>query len=421
MNNKPSPSKELIEKITKVYPTPFHLYSEQELGRRARLLNRAFSWNDGFKEYYAVKACPTPGVIDVLRREGCGVDCASYCELKLADAMGFRGEQIMFSSNETPAGEFAYAKKLGAIINLDDFTMVDAVQNECGMPEKVCLRYNPGGEIHLGNSVMGNPGESKFGMTREQIFEAAEKCLHLGAKEIALHAFLVSNTTDESYYPTNASVLMQLALDLNRQLGCRIFMINLSGGVGIPYRPEENEADIEQIGFLVKQKYQELLEKNGMCHVKMASELGRYMSASAGWLITQAIHEKNIYRHYIGVDACAADLMRPAMYGAYHHITVAGKEDAPETEMYDVVGSLCENNDKFAVNRLLPKVDIGDYLVIHDTGAHGRSMGYNYNGRLRCAEIMLRQDGSFELIRRAETPNDYFATLDVCKNIPLFD
>ena len=421
MNIKQFPCKETIERIAAVYPTPFHLYSEKDLRTRARKLYEAFSWNKGFKEYYAVKACPTPGVIRILQQEGCGVDCASYCELKIAEAMGFRGEEIMFSSNETPSGEFAYAKKLGAIINLDDITMIDSLLDECGMPDKICLRFNPGGEFRLGNFVMGNPGESKFGMTKEQIFTAAEKCLRHGAKEIALHAFLASNTTDAGYYPANAAMLMQLALELINETGCRIFMINLSGGIGIPYRPDENEADINEIGSRVEKEYETLMKANGFEHVRLAGELGRYMSGPAGWLITRAIHEKDIYRHYIGVDACAADLMRPAMYGAYHHITVAGKENEPETELYDVVGSLCENNDKFAVNRLLPKVEIGDYLVIHDTGAHGRSMGYNYNGRLRCAEVMLKEDGSLELIRRAETPNDYFATLDICTDIKLFE
>ncbi len=419
MNIKHTPPLETIQKIAKVFPTPFHLYSEAELEKRARLLKRAFQWNPDFKEYFAVKACPTPGVIRVFQREGCGVDCASWCELKLAEAMGFRGEEIMFSSNETPAGEFAYAKKLGAIINLDDISMIDYLNDECGMPDKLCLRYNPGGELKIGTFVMGNPGEAKFGMTREQIFEAVRKCMRLGVQEFALHAFLASNTTDESYYPLNARILMELARDLVRQLGCRIFMINLSGGIGIPYRPEQDEADIAKIGSGVERQYDEILRAAGMEDVRIASELGRYMSGPAGWLVTKIIHTKKTYRNYLGVDACAADLMRPAMYGAYHHITIAGRKTAPVEEVYDVVGSLCENNDKFAVERPLPKAEIGDYLVLHDTGAHGRSMGYNYNGRLRSAEILLKKDGSFELIRRAETPKDYFATLDICRDLDL--
>ncbi len=419
MKLKHTPDKELLERIARIYPTPFHLYSEAELRHRASVLNQAFCWNRGFKEFFAVKACPTPGVINILKQNGCGVDCASLCELMLAEAMGFRGDEIMFSSNETPPGEFTYAKNLGAIINLDDLSMVDFLNNECGMPEKLCLRYNPGGELKLGTFVMGNPGEAKFGMTREQIFEAVRQCMLLGVKEFALHAFLASNTTDQSYYPLNAGILMQLALDLTCELNCRIFMINLSGGIGIPYRPEQDEADIDSIGKGVKSQYENTLTAHGLDGIRISSELGRYMSGPAGWLITRVIHKKDIYRHYLGVDACAADLMRPAMYGAYHHITIAGKETFPNDHVYDVVGSLCENNDKFAIQRSLPQAEIGDYLVIHDTGAHGRSMGYNYNGRLRSAEILLKENGDFELIRRAETPRDYFATLDICKEYKL--
>lgn len=415
MSKKFTPDKQILEKIAEVYPTPFYVYSEQEIRARARGLNRAFSWNKGYKEYYAVKACPTPRILEILKQEGCGVDCASLCELMLAEACGFRGDEIMFSSNETPAGEFSYAKKLGAIINLDDITLIDYLKEECGMPEKICLRYNPGGEFQIGNAIMGKPWDAKYGMTRPQIFEAIEKCMQLGVKEFALHAFLVSNTIDVNYYPTLAGVLMQLAADAVKKMGCKITMLNLSGGIGIPYLPGQEEVDINAVGTGVAEKYQDILISNGLSDIRLSTELGRYMTGPTGRLITRAVHEKHTYKDYIGVDACAADLIRPAMYGAYHHISIAGKENEPSTEKYDIVGSLCENNDKFAVDRMLPKIELGDILVIHDAGAHGRAMGYNYNGRLRCAEILLKENGGFELIRRAETPKDYFATLDICK------
>jgi len=412
MSLKTAPSKEILEKIIEKIPTPFHLYSEERILRQARGLNNAFAWNKNFKEYYAVKACPTPGIIKILKNEGCGVDCASECELMLAEAMGFKGEEIMFSSNETPRGEFAYAAKLGAIINLDDYSLIESLIEEGGVPEKVCMRYNPGGEFRLGTSVMGNPGDAKYGMTREQLTEAVKKLMKLGVKEFALHSFLASNTTDNTYYPTMARLLMNVAVEISKETGAKFFMLNLSGGVGIPYRPEQEEADIMEIGEGVRQAYEEICVPNGMKDIKIASELGRYITGPTGWLVTKAVHEKHIHKEYIGVDACAADLMRPAMYGAYHHITVAGKENEAPSKMYDVVGSLCENNDKFAIDRMLPEIETGDILVIHDTGAHGRSMGYNYNGRLRSAEVLLKTSGEFELIRRAETPRDYFATLD---------
>lgn len=406
-----APSKEILEKIARVYPTPFHLYSEPLLRKRARALYSAFKWNKGYREYYAVKACPNPAILAILKEEGCGVDCASLCELLLAEKAGFSGDEIMFSSNETPAGEFAYAAKLGAIINLDDITLIDQMIGECGVPDRVCLRYNPGGEFKLGNFVMGSPGESKYGMTKAQIFDAVKILMEKGVKRFALHAFLASNTTEDTYYPTNAAILMELARELRTETGCEIFMINLSGGVGIPYRPEDKETDIARVGDLVRQQYERIFTDEDT--ISVTSELGRYMTGPIGWLITRAIHEKHIYREYIGVDACASNLMRPAMYGAYHHITVAGKEDAPCTETYDVVGSLCENNDKFAIQREMPKVEMGDLLIIHDTGAHGYSMGYNYNGRLKSAEVLLMDNDEFRLIRRAETPDDYFATLDI--------
>ena len=417
MSKKFSPDKRLLQKIDALYPTPFHLYSEAEIRHRTQNLKAAFGWNEGYREYYAVKACPTPGVIRIMQNEGCGVDCASLCELMLAEAMGFRGDEIIFSSNETPKGEFTYARKLGAVINIDDITMVDFLEKECGLPEQLCLRYNPGGDFRLNGSIMGKPGEAKYGMTRAQIFEAVRTCMRKGVKRFGLHAFLASNNTNVEYYPTIAAELMRLALDLTRETGCEIFMLDLSGGIGIPYEPDQAEVDIALVGRKVKEAYDRYLVANGIVNIKLCTELGRYMTGPAGVLVTKAVHEKHIYKDYIGVDACAADLMRPAMYGAYHHITVAGKEDRPSNKTYDVVGSLCENNDKFAVDRQLPEIEMGDYLVIHDAGAHGRSMGYNYNGRLRCAEVLLKENGETELIRRAETPKDYFATLDICKDI----
>ena len=407
------PSKDQLEKIIAQYPTPFHLYDEAMLRQRARHLNAAFHWNSGFREYFAVKALPNPAVLSIYKQEGCGVDCASLAELMLAQACGFSGEEIMFSSNETPAEEYELARKLGAIINLDDITHIDFLAAHGGIPEKICLRFNPGGEFTLGNTVMGEPGDSKYGMTKEQILEAVEKLSHMGVKQFALHSFLASNTTDRDYYPIMAWLLFDLAREVQQKTGVPCFMVNLSGGIGIPYHPEEPETDLDYVGAQVQRVYEEVLVPAGMGNVRIATELGRYMSGPCGVLVATAIHEKHIYKEYIGLDACAANLMRPAMYGAYHHIVVAGKEDAPATETYDVVGSLCENNDKFAIDRKLPKIDIGDRIIIQDTGAHGHSMGYNYNGKLRSAEILLKTDGSFQLIRRAETVADYFATLDI--------
>ena len=412
MSIKTAPDRETLEKIASQIPTPFHLYSEARLRARVRAFLRAFSWNEGFREYYAVKACPTPGVIRILQEEGCGVDCASECELMLAEAMGFSGDKIMFSSNETPRGEFAYARRLGAIINLDDYTLIPSLAAEGPVPERVCLRFNPGGEFRLGNAVMGAPGEAKFGMTREQLTQAYRVLMQKGAKRFGLHAFLASNTLTNAYYPTLAKILFTTAVELHRETGADIAFINLSGGVGIPYRPEDPANDIAAIGEGVRKAYEEVLVPAGMGDVAIFTELGRFMLGPNGALVTTACHEKHTYKEYIGVDACACNLMRPAMYGAYHHITVLGKEDAPCDHVYDVVGSLCENNDKFAIDRRLPKIDMGDLLYIHDTGAHGFSMGYNYNGKLRSVELLLHEDGSVQMIRRAETPADYFATLD---------
>ncbi len=415
---KPFVTKEQLEDIVKQYPTPFHLYDEKGMRENARRVNAAFSWNPGFKEYFAVKATPTPALLKILRQEGCGADCSSLTELMMAEKCGFRGHEIMFSSNNTLAEEFQLADQLGAIINLDDLTHVDFLEESLGgrVPDTVLCRYNPGGVFTLGESkegfqVMDTPGDAKYGMTREQLAEAFRKLKAKGVKYFGIHSFLASNTISNAYYPTLAGILFQLAVELQQETGCQIRYINLSGGIGIPYRPEQTENDIAVIGEGVRQKFEEILVPAGMGDVQLCSELGRFMMGPYGCLVTRAIHEKHIYKEYIGVDACAADLMRPAIYGAYHHITVAGKENVPCDHKYDVTGSLCENCDKFAVDRMLPKIDMGDLLVIHDTGAHGHAMGYNYNGKLRSAELLLRDDGSVELIRRAETPEDYFATV----------
>ena len=415
---RPFVTKAQLEEITKTYPTPFHLYDERGMRENARRVNAAFSWNSGFKEYFAVKATPTPALLKILREEGCGADCSSLTELMMAERCGFRGHEIMFSSNNTLPEEFRLADQLGAIINLDDLTHVDFLEESLGgrVPETVLCRYNPGGVFTLGESkegfqVMDNPGDAKYGMTRAQLAEAFRRLKAKGVKYFGIHSFLASNTLSNDYYPTLAGILFQLAVELREETGCDIRYINLSGGVGIPYRPDQAENDIAAIGEGVRRKFEEILAPAGMGNVQLCSELGRFMMGPYGCLVTRAIHEKHIYKEYIGVDACAADLMRPAIYGAYHHITVAGKEDAPCDHQYDVTGSLCENCDKFAVDRLLPKIDRGDLLVIHDTGAHGHSMGYNYNGKLRSAELLLREDGSVALIRRAETPEDYFATV----------
>ena len=405
------------KEIAKTCPTPFHIYDERGIRENARALKAAFAWNPGFKEYFAVKATPTPGILRILREEGCGVDCSSLTELMMAERCGFGGEEIMFSSNETPAAEFELAGRLGAYINLDDLTHVDFLYKTLGRAtETVCCRFNPGGVFTLGESkegfqVMDNPGQAKYGMTRPQLTQAFAKLRELGTKRFGIHAFLASNTISNEYYPALARLLFQTAADVARETDCQIESINLSGGVGVPYRPEQSANDISVIGEGVRRAYEEILVPAGMGDVAIFTELGRFMLAPFGHLVTTAVHQKHIYKEYIGVDACAANLMRPAIYGAYHHITVLGKEDAPCDHVYDVVGSLCENSDKFAVDRALPEIEIGDILAIHDTGAHGFSMGYNYNGKLRSAELLLRGDGSVELMRRAETPDDYFATL----------
>ena len=401
------------QEIIQTIPTPFHIYDEAGIRRNARALKEAFSWNPGFREYFAVKATPNPSILKVLHEEGCGCDCSSYTELLLAEAIGLKGEDIMFSSNVTPEQDMQKAFDLGAYINLDDATHVEFLHKVTGtVPETVCLRYNPGGSFSLGNTIMDMPRDAKYGMTEDQMAGAINRLMALGTKHFGIHAFLASNTTTNEYYPELASQLFRLAVRLHNATGCHIAFVNLSGGVGVDYRPEQPSSNIAIIGEGVRQRYDQILKPAGMDDVAIFTELGRFMLAPYGHLISTVLHQKHIYREYIGLDACAADLMRPAMYGAYHHITVLGKEDAILDHVYDVTGGLCENNDKFAIERSLPAIDIGDILVIHDTGAHGHAMGYNYNGKLRSAEVLLKEDGSFQLIRRAETPSDYFATLD---------
>lgn len=413
MNKTPFVTKEQVEEIIKSYPTPFHIYDEKGIRENARAVKEAFAWNLGFKEYFAVKATPNPYLIKILNEYGCGTDCSSLTELMLSKALGLKGNDIMFSSNETPAEEYAYAAKLGAIINLDDITHINFVENILGtLPETMSCRYNPGGIFEISNGIMDNPGDAKYGFTTEQMYEGFRILKKKGVKNFGMHAFLASNTVTNDYYPILAKEMFKLAVSLEKETGADIQFINLSGGVGIPYQPEQTPNDIRAIGEGVRKVYEEVLVPAGMGNVAIYTEMGRFMMGPYGQLVTQAIHEKHTHKEYIGVDACAVNLMRPAMYGSYHHITVLGKESAVCDHKYDVVGSLCENNDKFAIDRMLPEISKGDYLVIHDTGAHGYAMGYNYNGKLKSAELLLKEDGNVALIRRAETPKDYFSTFD---------
>ncbi len=414
MKKTPFLTLEQVQDIVKTYPTPFHIYDEQGIRDNMVRLKEAFSWNKGFREYFAVKATPNPFLINILREYGCGCDCSSLTELMLADAIGCGGADIMFSSNATPAEEFVYARKIGAVINLDDFTHIRFLEDCAGLPETISCRYNPGGVFQMSNGIMDNPGDAKYGFTTEQLFEGFRILKEKGVKNFGLHAFLASNTVTNEYYPMLARVLFELAVRLKEETGVHIGFINLSGGIGIPYRPDQEPNDIYEIGRGVKEVYDQILRPAKMDDVAIYTELGHFMLGPYGALVTRAIHQKHIYKEYIGCDACAANLMRPAIYGAYHHITVLGKEEAPCDHQYDVTGSLCENNDKFAVDRMLPQINVGDYLYIHDTGAHGFSMGYNYNGKLRSAELLKKADGTIQLIRRAETPKDYFATFDFC-------
>ncbi len=413
MRKEPFVTYEQLKEIVKEYKTPFHLYDEKGIRENAKAVQEAFAWNPGFREYFAVKANPNPFLIRILREYGCGLDCSSLTELMLAHALGAGGEEVMFSSNATPAQEYAYAEKIGAVINLDDITHIDFLEQTLGyVPETISCRFNPGGIFKISNSIMDNPGDAKYGFTREQMLEGFVRLREKGVKKFGIHAFLASNTVTNDYYPTLARILFELAVELKEQTGADIRFVNLSGGIGIPYRPDQEPNDIYAIGEGVRQVYEEVLVPAGMGDVALYTELGRFMTGPYGCLVTRAIHQKHTHKEYIGCDACAVNLMRPAMYGAYHHITVMGKDHTVCDHKYDVTGSLCENNDKFAIDRMLPKVDVGDLLVIHDTGAHGYSMGYNYNGKLKSAELLLKEDNHVELIRRAETPKDYFATLD---------
>lgn len=415
MEKKPFVTLEQLKEIEKTYPTPFYIYDEKGIRENAARLKQAFAWNKGYKEYFAVKATPNPFLLNILKDMGCGTDCSSMTELMMSGACGFSGHDIMFSSNDTPPEEFACAEKMGAIINLDDITHIGCLEQTLGyIPETISCRYNPGGVFKVSNDIMDNPGDSKYGMTTEQIFEAFKILKAKGAKHFGIHAFLASNTVTNEYYPMLARILFDLAVKLHQETGAHVAFINLSGGIGIPYRPDEEPNDILAIGDGVRKVYEEVLVPAGMDDVALCTELGRFMMGPYGALVTKAIHEKHTHKEYVGVDACAVNLMRPAMYGAYHHVTVMGREDAPCDHMYDVVGSLCENNDKFAIDRMLPRIEKGDLLFIHDAGAHGFAMGYNYNGKLKSAELLLKEDGSVEMIRRAETPADYFATFDFC-------
>lgn len=412
MKKEPFVTLEQLEEMTKTYPTPFHLYDERGIRENVKKLKEAFSWNKGFKEYFAVKATPNPYLINILKEYGCGVDCSSMTELMMSKALEFEGSDIMFSSNATPAEEFIYAKKIGAVINLDDFTHIDYLNEVTGIPETISCRFNPGGMFKISTTIMDNPGDAKYGFTKDQLIEGFRKLKSLGAKKFGIHAFLASNTVTNDYYPTLAKLLFETAVEIRDLTGVDLKFINLSGGIGIPYKPEQEPNDILTIGEGVRKAFEEVLVPAGLGDLAIYAELGRFMMGPYGCLVTKAIHEKHIYKEYIGCDACAVNLMRPAMYGAYHHITVMGKENEPCDHKYDITGSLCENNDKFAIDRMLPKIDKGDFLVIHDTGAHGFAMGYNYNGKLKSAELLLKEDGSVQLIRRAETPKDYFATFD---------
>ena len=415
MEKKPFVTKEQIEEIVKLYPTPFHIYDEKGIRANAEAVKRAFAWNKGFKEYFAVKATPNPFLINILREYDCGCDCSSMTELMLSHALGMKGEDIMFSSNDTPAEDFAYAHKIGAVINLDDFTHIAFLEKTIGkLPETISCRYNPGGVFKISTDIMDNPGEAKYGFTTEQLFEGFRVLKAKGVKNFGIHAFLASNTVTNEYYPVLAKELFELAVELKEKTAANITFINLSGGIGIPYTLDKEPNDIMLIGQGVKKVFEEVLVPAGLGDVALYTELGRFMMGPYGALVTQAVHEKHIYKEYIGCDACAANLMRPAMYGAYHHITVLGKENEPCECKYDITGSLCENNDKFAIDRMLPKIEIGDYLFIHDAGAHGFAMGYNYNGKLKSAELLLKENGEVQMIRRAETAKDYLATFDFC-------
>ncbi|MDR1728538.1 MAG: diaminopimelate decarboxylase [Acidobacteriota bacterium] len=411
MNEKRLPfTKAQIERIIAQHPTPFHIYDARAIRENARRFLKAFAWAPGFKEYFAVKACPTPAIVRMLKELGCGADCSSLAELVLSERVGVTGEDVMFTSNDTPAGEYRKARELGGIINLDDISHIEFLKEHAGIPEVICIRYNPGPRRAGSNVIIGNPEEAKYGFTHEQVFEGYARLRDLGVKRFGLHSFIISNDIDRSHYLETAKMLFQLAAEVKEATGVRIEFVNLSGGLGIPYRPDQEAVDVEALGREIRDAYESLVRPAGLHPMKIFSECGRYITGPYGYLVSTVLHKKDIYRQYVGLDASMADLMRPAIYGAYHHITVLGKEDAPKTRVYDVTGSLCENNDKFAVARELPEIAVGDVVAIHDAGAHGHAMGFNYNGKLRSAELLLEEDGSVRLIRRAETLDDYFAT-----------
>lgn len=404
-------SKEQIEKLTEKYPTPFHIYDEKGIIDYAKYFNNCFSWNEGFKEYYAIKACPNPYLMKILKNQNFGIDCSSLAELILAEKVGLRGDEIMFTSNDTPAEEYQKALELGAILNLDDISHIDYIDERFGLPELVCFRYNPG-DLKNGNTIIGNPEDSKYGFTRDQLFEGYKKLIAKGVKRFGIHTMVASNELDPEYFIETAEIVFDTIVDINKETGIRFEFANLGGGIGIPYKSEYKPVDLMIVSNGIKELYESKIVANGLAPLKIFFESGRAITGPYGFLVSKVLHLKETYKKYVGLDSCMANLMRPALYGAYHHITVLGKEDQPSKIIYDVTGSLCENNDKFAINRLLPEVNVGDIIVIHDTGAHGHSMGFNYNGKLRSAELLLRENGEVTQIRRAETIDDYFATVD---------
>jgi len=404
-------TKNQIEEIIKKYPTPFHIYDEKAIRENARNFKNVFAWNEGFKEFFAVKAAPNPYLMKILHKEGFGADCSSLAELIMAQKTGITGEEIMFSSNDTPAPEFLLAKQLQAIINLDDISHISYLEQYAGLPSLICFRYNPG-PLKKGNVIIGHPEEAKYGFTREQLFEGYKICKEKGIKRFGIHTMVASNELDTNYFVETAEILFQLIAEISQNLKINFEFVNIGGGVGIPYRLEQNSIDLEAMNSGIKKKYEQIIIANGLAPIKLFTECGRYITGPYGYLVSRVLHIKNTYKKFAGLDACMTNLMRPALYGAYHHITVMGKENKPRDFVYDVTGSLCENNDKFAIDRALPKMESGDIVVIHDAGAHGSAMGFNYNGKLRSAELLLRENGEVLQIRRAETVDDYLATLD---------
>lgn len=404
-------TKARLEKIINMYPTPFHIYDEKAIRDNARKFKDAFSWNEGFKEFFAIKAAPNPYLMKILHKEGYGADCSSLAELILAQKTGVAGEEIMFSSNDTPAEEFQMARKLKAIINLDDISHIAYLEKYTGLPNLICFRYNPG-KLKKGNFIIGHPEEAKYGFTREQLFEGYKICKEKGVKRFGIHTMVASNELDANYFVETAEILFKLIAEISQKLKIKFDFVNIGGGVGIPYRPEQKRIDLKTMSVGIRKKYEQIITANGLAPIKLFTECGRYITGPYGYLVSRVLHIKDTYKKFAGLDSCMTNLMRPALYGAYHHITVMGKERKPRNVSYDVTGSLCENNDKFAIDRKLPKLERGDIIVIHDAGAHGFAMGFNYNGKLRSAELLLRENGDVVQIRRAETVKDYFATLD---------